>query len=173
VERLDVVQPPETFLAGRNSLPSLDQPDDELLIESVNEVGEIEAYVSKLREPYRTAVELHCVKKHTYPQIASELNLSRGTVKSHISRGMKMLRELLKRKDAGLDLIGEPEAESVEDFAKILARLVGLAEPYRTAVELHYVKKQTYPQMASQLNLSKGTVKSHVSRGMKMLRLLV
>ena len=167
-----VVQPHRTFLAGRNELPSLDQPDDELLIESVNEAGEIEAYVGKLREPYRTAVELHCVKKHTYPQIASELNLSKGTVKSHISRGMKMLRGLLERKDAELELKGESQAESIEDFAEILAGVDGLAEPYRTAVRLHYVEKHTYPQIASELSLSKGTVKSHVSRGMKMLRRL-
>jgi DNA-directed RNA polymerase specialized sigma24 family protein len=37
-------------------------------------------------------------------------------------------------------------------------------------VELHYVQKRTYPQIADELNLPKGTVKSYISRGMKMLR---
>jgi len=126
--------------------------------------------MTKLREPYRTAVELHCLKKHTYPQIAAELNLPKGTVKSHISRGMKMLHGLLEQKDTRHDLNGKSEEENAEGLAEIIARLDDLAEPYRTAVRLHYMEKHTYPQIAAELNLPKGTVKSHISRGMKMLR---
>jgi len=125
----------------------------------------MEAYIDKLREPYRTAVQLHCVKKHTYPQIADELNLPIGTVKSHISRGMKMLGKL---RDMGPALL--EASEQGTDIAEIVARVGTLDEPYRTPVELHYVKKRTCQQIAGQLNLPKGTVKSQISRGMKMLR---
>lgn len=125
----------------------------------------IEAYIDNLREPYRTVVRLHYVKKHTYPQIADELNLPTGTVKSQFSRGMKMLRKL---REMGPAL--HEESEQGTDIAEIVARVGTLDEPYRTPVELHYVKKRTCQQIAGQLNLPKGTVKSQISRGMKMLR---
>ena len=125
----------------------------------------MEAYIDKLREPYRRAVRLHCVEGHTYPQVADELNLPLGTAKSYISRGMKMLRRL---REMGPGLHEAPEQET--DIAGIVARVETLHEPYRTPVKLHYVQKRTYPQIARQLNLPKGTVKSYISRGMKMLR---
>jgi len=140
--------------------------------EDVENTTELEvAHVNVLREPYRTAVQLHCVQKLTYPQVAAELNLPEGTVKSLVSRGMKMLQkcsgpegtEHLEAKLAG-------EVESSEDFADVAAHAEELSEPYRTAIQLHYVQKRTYAQIASELHLPEGTVKSHISRGMKILR---
>jgi DNA-directed RNA polymerase specialized sigma24 family protein len=125
----------------------------------------MEAPIDQLREPYRTAVRLHYAERHTYPQVANELHLPLGTAKSYISRGMKMLRRL---REMGPGLHEAPEQET--DIAGIVARVETLHEPYRTPVKLHYVQKRTYPQIARQLNLPKGTVKSYISRGMKMLR---
>ena len=46
---------------------------------------------NKLQEPYKTAVLLHCVEEQSYLEIARSLNLPEGTIKSHVSRGMKMI----------------------------------------------------------------------------------
>jgi RNA polymerase sigma-70 factor (ECF subfamily) len=137
--------------------------EHESLAQESDMLGEtgIEACIDQLREPYRTAVYLHCVEKRSYQQIVDELNLPIGTVKSQISRGVKMLR---RRKEPG------PDRQQGKDIAEIVARVGMLQEPYRTPVELHYVQKRTYPQIALQLNLPKGTVKSYISRGIKMLR---
>jgi len=56
------------------------------------------------------------------------------------------------------------------DLAEIVARVDTLPEPYRTPVKLHYVKKRTCQQIARELNLPKGTVQSHISRGIQKLR---
>ena len=56
-----------------------------------------------------------------------------------------------------------------ETNIEIVNRLEKLQEPYRKSIELHYVEKRKDPEIATQLQLPVGTVKSHVSRGMKML----
>lgn len=127
--------------------------------------------IQRLPEPYRAVVHLHVFKKWTYSQIASYLKLSKGTIKSQISRGMKMLHQQKEQKketnlpkiwyEASVHYRGDPNA--------LMARVDGLPEPYQTAIRLHYVKKLTYPQIMEQLGLPKGTIKSQVSRGMKML----
>lgn len=55
---------------------------------------ETRAATRKLREPYRRAIDLHLLQGHTYPQMAQELGLPIGTVKSHVSRGMNLLQRL-------------------------------------------------------------------------------
>jgi RNA polymerase sigma factor (sigma-70 family) len=159
VERAPAVQRHEAPPAGGDEPPALDQRN------GAREGVGMEAPIDQLREPYRTAVRLHYAERHTYPQVANELHLPLGTAKSYISRGMKMLRRL---REMGPGLHEAPEQET--DIAGIVARVETLHEPYRTPVKLHYVQKRTYPQIARQLNLPKGTVKSYISRGMKMLR---
>ena len=145
--------------AEENESPALDQRSGAL------QGTGTEAFIDHLREPYRTAIYLHCVKKRTYQQIVDELHLPLGTVKSHISRGLKMLRKL---REKGPNV--QSASEQGADIAEIIARVGTLNEPYRRPVELHYKQKHTCQQIAGETNLPKGTVKSLISRGMKMLR---
>src|SRR5437879_5102286 len=62
---------------------------------------------------------------------------------------------------------------SDEINTKTTTSIRNLPEPYRTAVRLHYLENISYPDIARQLNLPIGTVKSHVSRGVKILKSLL
>jgi DNA-directed RNA polymerase specialized sigma24 family protein len=122
-----------------------------------------------LKRDMENYLRLNSGKGRRDSEIATQLGLPEGTVKSHVSRGMKLLRRLIGigRKDAG----NEPKVQRgyFEDPTELAARIDQLPEPYQTAVRLHHLKKLTYPEVAAQLHLPKGTVKSHVSRGMKLL----
>lgn len=133
--------------------------------DETREQAGMEASLGYLREPYRTAVYLHRVKGRSYQQMVDELHLPLGTVKSHVSRGMTLLRKLQEKGPRV-----QKASEQGPGITEIITRVGTLHEPYRTPVELHYVKKHTCQQIAGELHLPKGTVKSHISRGIKMLR---
>lgn len=133
--------------------------------------SELADSIRQLPEPYQAVVLLHVLKRWTYSQIANYLKLSKGTIKSQISRGMKMLHQQKEqKKETNLPKIWyEASAHYRGDSNALMAHVDNLPEPYQTAIRLHYVKKLTYPQIMEQLGLPKGTIKSQVSRGMKML----
>ncbi len=139
--------------------------------EGVKAVAEIADHIAQLHDPYRRAVQLHYVEKRTYLEIARELNVPEGTVKSHVSRGMKMLQRCIEKQHAQDLLYGKPgsEAERDQENADVVGRIGWLCDPYRRAVQLHCVENRTYPEIARELNVPEGTVKSHVSRGLKLL----
>jgi RNA polymerase sigma factor (sigma-70 family) len=149
---------------GKNSMLEND-------LQSVDTNSELADSIRKLPEPYQAVVLLHILKRWTYSQIASYLKLSKGTIKSQISRGMKMLHQQKEqKKETNLPKIWyEASVHYRDDPNALMARVDNLPEPYQTAIRLHYVKKLTYPQIMEQLGLPKGTIKSQVSRGMKML----
>lgn len=172
---VSALQQPETSSYHSKEAPSLEQSKRKPSVKAEDSGNAVEiegAEVNKLREPYRTAVYLHYVQKRSYPQMAAELNLPEGTVKSLVCRGMKMLQKYREQGDVEQGLVGEPgrEMESAEDIADMAAQIEHVTEPYRTALHLHCVRNLSYPQMAAELNLPEGTVKSQISRGKKILR---
>ncbi len=139
---------------------------------STNSFSITTTLVAKLQKPYQQAVYLHCIEKWSYADIAKQLQLPAGTVKSHISRGIKMLREyaLLDANSSSRDM---PERKQSEPIAISDLWVNTLPEPYRTVLWLHYIKKQSYSMIAQQLCLPVGTIKSQINRGMKLLRNMV
>jgi len=95
----------------------------------------------------------------------------KGTVKSLLSRGKKMLRNAMEQKDVESESSNQPEVETRQETLRIevTARVDELPDRYRQPIYLKYVEHLTYPEISRQLNLSEGTVKSLVSRGKKML----
>lgn len=136
-------------------------------LEKNDQMVEMEVWIEKLSEPYGTVVRLHCLQKHSYTQIAELLQLAKGTVKSQVSRGIKMLNELKEQQHIRKGLHQEPQNR--EDQDEIAVQIEKLPEPYQVVMRLHCVEKCTYAQIANRLQMAKGTVKSQVSRGMKML----
>jgi RNA polymerase sigma-70 factor (ECF subfamily) len=55
----------------------------------------VEDALDQLRPTHRACVEMHVIQQRTYDEIAQELDLPVGTVKSHLHRALKKLRGLL------------------------------------------------------------------------------
>ncbi len=121
--------------------------------------------ISTLPEPYRKPLHMHIIEKKTYQEIANCMCLPIGTVKSHVSRGKKLLQ---KRTDTQ-DVAGQKlKKDSGEVFLSI-EHVNQIPQPYRTVLRLHYVEKKTYAAIASGLQMPIGTVKSYINRGKKFL----
>jgi RNA polymerase sigma-70 factor (ECF subfamily) len=69
------------------------------------------------------------------------------------------------------DMNGKPEAESEhpQTPTELEARISHLPETYRQSLHLKLIDRRSDRQIAAQLGLSLGTVKSHISRGRKLL----
>ena len=74
----------------------------------------------------------------------------------------------LALEDEGAD--PEAEIDWREWRQELAALLATLPEPYRAAIDLHYFEDLSYSDIASLLNQPPGTVKSNVSRGLRLLR---
>jgi RNA polymerase sigma-70 factor (ECF subfamily) len=69
-------------------------PDEEL--SRREERRELEAQIELLPVPYQTAIRLYYFDNLSYREIADRLKLPVGTVKSHVHRGMQLLRVQMK-----------------------------------------------------------------------------
>ena len=74
-------------------------PEEELIIDQA--VSELISGIQRLPESYRQVAELRFIKDYAYEDIARELNLPLGTVKTRINRARKMLEKQLERPDNG------------------------------------------------------------------------
>jgi RNA polymerase sigma-70 factor (ECF subfamily) len=77
--------------------------DDEERPEAVYERGErrheLETLVDTLPEPYREAIGLYYFDDLSHQEIADLLNRPVGTIKTHVHRGLRMLRKALQTKE--------------------------------------------------------------------------
>lgn len=71
-----------------------DSPFENMLHEEVR--LRVEGELSKVSEPYRTAVILRDLEDMSYEEIAEITQVSLGTVKSRLTRGREALRQRLK-----------------------------------------------------------------------------
>lgn len=131
-------------------------------------IMEVESNIDSLPEPYRTAVRLHSLEGYSYPDLVKLLRLPIGTLKSQISRGKKLLKKLSE----------EPTSVyrnqlHLEQMQTLVATYGDrLPEPYQTPMKLHYLDKDSYPEIAQRLQQPMGTIKSYINRGTKILHTL-
>jgi DNA-directed RNA polymerase specialized sigma24 family protein len=124
--------------------------------------------ISTLPEPYKTPLHMHVIGKKTYQEIANCMCLPIGTVKSHVSRGMKILRKRMGTNEVDEQTIKRDPEKVLLSIEHALAHKQ-IPQPYRTVLRLHYVEKLTYATIASRLQIPIGTVKSYINRGKKFL----
>jgi len=65
------------------------------------------------------------------------------------------------------------ETASSLDTARILERLREVQEPYRAALSLFYLEDYSYKEIAEVLDIPLGTVRSRISRGVRLLQLSI
>jgi RNA polymerase sigma factor (sigma-70 family) len=124
--------------------------------------------ISTLTEPYKTSLHMRIVEKKTYQEIANYMCLPIGTVKSHISRGMKILRKRMDTNEVDEQTMKRDTEDALLSIEDALA-CKQIPQPYRTVLHLHYIEKLTYATIASRLQMPIGTVKSYINRGKKFL----
>ena len=69
-------------------------PEEELIIDQA--VSELISGIQRLPESYRQVAELRFIKDYAYEDIARELGLPLGTVKTRISRARKQLEKIVE-----------------------------------------------------------------------------
>ena len=77
-----------------------EQPDPGLASEQNDTQQYIVATIQNISEPYRSIVLLREVHEMPYGEISETLGIPLNTVKSHLHRGRRMLRELFREKVA-------------------------------------------------------------------------
>ena len=75
-------------------------PEEEVIIDQA--VSNLLSGIQGLRESYRQVAELRFIKDYAYEDIARELNLPLGTVKTRINRARKQLEKHLESKEDGV-----------------------------------------------------------------------
>ena len=140
-------------------------------VEPIREVTHLLCHLEDLKEPYQTALRLHYLEQRSYSDIATSLNLPVGTVKAQVQRGLEGTRQLVE----GMVIkryvkpTRQEQSEHLKFLLEIKARVSDLKEPYRTSVYLRYVEGKSCTDIATQLNLPSSTIKSRVSRGLRIL----
>ena len=69
-------------------------PEEEFIIDQA--VRDLTTGIRKLPESYRQVAELRFIKDYAYEDIARELNLPLGTVKTRINRARKLLEKIVE-----------------------------------------------------------------------------
>ena len=65
-------------------------------VENTISVSDIVAKLKQLKEKYRLVVSLYLIEGYDHQEIATILNISENTSRTHLLRGRKLLKEALK-----------------------------------------------------------------------------
>ncbi len=93
---LDVLKSKRYRNAQQNqTLPEIVHEHDGLSVEQQHEFGELQKVVNSLRDEYRVVIEKAYFSGYTQQEIADELNVPLGTVKTRTRSAMQQLKDLL------------------------------------------------------------------------------
>jgi RNA polymerase sigma-70 factor (ECF subfamily) len=85
---LDLSEESELF-----DLEDDEREQPERVLENKEDLRELEALLAQLPEQYRVAVSCYYFEELSYHEIADLLNQPIGTIKTHVHRGMQLLRK--------------------------------------------------------------------------------
>lgn len=88
-----------TLLPGDDGLPEGQAPPAETEALSRTGAADIAAAIRELREPYRQVCELCLLRERSPEETALALGRPVKTIHTQLSRGKRLLRELLERRD--------------------------------------------------------------------------
>lgn len=132
---------------------------------------QIEAFIEQLPEISQVIIQIHDCTNLSYSEMVQILKESEDTIKCLVYHGEKVLQWFLTYESGMQRAIKQPKGqkENIPVFAEMAVRIERLPKPYRTILRLHYLEGQSYSEMAKLLGKPKGTVKSLVNRGKKIL----
>ncbi len=81
--------------AAMGALPAPDSPTPEERMISYQDAAQFELFLSKMSPRYRKLIELRFFREFSYKEIAEQLNLPIGTVKTQIHRAREQLCRLI------------------------------------------------------------------------------
>ncbi len=73
-----------------------DSPGPHRVVEEASIRGRVRAALSRLPEPYRSAMLLREIRELSYAEVGEALEIPVNTAKTHVHRGRKILRESLR-----------------------------------------------------------------------------
>ena len=83
------------FVAINEEVLSIEE-DTDWKVENTISVSDIVAKLKQLKEKYRLVVSLYLIEGYDHQEIATILNISENTSRTHLLRGRKLLKESLK-----------------------------------------------------------------------------
>lgn len=83
------------FVAINEEVLSIEE-DTDWKVENTISVSDIVAKLKQLKEKYRLVVSLYLIEGYDHQEIATILNISENTSRTHLLRGRKLLKEALK-----------------------------------------------------------------------------
>lgn len=123
--------------------------------------------IEQLSENSQKTMQLYYLEERSCQEIALLLRKPLGTIKSQVSRGRRKLQQLL---DGRVTRGKKYETWRISNQTLIrTAHIEKLPRSYRIIMQLHYIEKQSYREMAQLLGKPVNTVKSLVHRGREML----
>lgn len=131
----------------------------------------IQDSIAKLPEIYQVVLRLHDFENLSYSEMVQILEKPEGTIKCLVHRGRKLLKWFLECDGRTQTAIqrSDTQEDPIQIFTEIAGRIDRLPRPYRVILRLHYIEGQSYSEMSQILGKPKGTIKSLVSRGKKIL----
>ena len=75
-------------------IQSKETPEEQIIVDQA--VDQMKESIGRLSENYRTVAELRFIRDYSYEDIAEELDIPIGTVKTRINRARKALMEMLE-----------------------------------------------------------------------------
>ncbi len=89
---------------------------------------------------------------------------------SGVRRGMEPLGSLKEECEPTYEIEPEEDLEKRRDYLEAVEAIGRLPSPYKEAVTQYYCKNETYKQSARSLKMNLDTLKTHLHRGLQLLR---
>lgn len=101
--------------------------------------------------------------------IKSEEHLKAWLIRVTINECRTHMTAAWRRKRVSLDALPEMASEEKEDLSDVTQAVLGLPEKYREVIHLFYYEDLSVREIADDLGLSEGAVKTRLRRGRSLL----
>ncbi len=102
---IDFIRKNKVHFVGIDQASDSISEEEEILFDDVEIINKLQSLINKLPEQRREILKMAAYEGKTYPQIATELDISVNTVKTQMSRAYKFLKEELRVTERNLTVM--------------------------------------------------------------------